>query len=433
MKRRLNVLVFPGGTEIGLEIWRALRHCKEILLYSAAANVSNHAPYVFAKHFVVPSVYEPGWLDALNKIIVEFNIDYVFPAHDDVIVALAEKAAQLRARVISSPPETCLLTRSKSLTYKFFANVLPVPKIYEHPDSVPEYPVFVKPDRGQGAQGARIVNTREELYALLREQESGGRYLILEYLPGEEYTVDCLSDRERGLLFCRGRQRVRTRGGISVHSSPASDIQNEVFREYAEIISSRLALYGAWFFQVKKSKSGTYTLLEIAPRIAGTMALYRVLGVNFALLSIYEQERIPFEILVNSINVEIDRALVNRYKHSLEYRTVYIDLDDTLIQDGLVNVDLVRFLYQCVNEGRQIVLLTKHTGDVEALLRRHRLWGLFDDIIQLDASANKADYIQGPDAIFIDDSFSERKAVANLHKIPTLDCSMIEMLIDERV
>jgi len=54
----INVLILPGGTEIGLEIWRALKDCKDIRLYSAASDVSNHAPYVFARHFIVPGVHE---------------------------------------------------------------------------------------------------------------------------------------------------------------------------------------------------------------------------------------------------------------------------------------------------------------------------------------------------------------------------------------
>ena len=51
--RMYDVLVFPGGTEIGLEIQRALCQCKDIRLYSAGLDVSNHAPYVFARHFSV--------------------------------------------------------------------------------------------------------------------------------------------------------------------------------------------------------------------------------------------------------------------------------------------------------------------------------------------------------------------------------------------
>ena len=46
--------------------------------------------------------------------------------------------------------------------------------------------------------------------------------IVCEYLPGEEYTVDCFSDREHGLLFAGARVRRRTRNGISVNTAPVA-------------------------------------------------------------------------------------------------------------------------------------------------------------------------------------------------------------------
>jgi len=45
----------------------------------------------------------------------------------------------------------------------------------------------------------------------------------------------------------------------------------------------------------------------------------------------------------------------------------------------------------------------------------------------------KSAFISEKDAIFIDDSFSERKEVHTRLGVPTFDCSMIEMLFDDRV
>jgi hypothetical protein len=210
-------------------------------------------------------------------------------------------------------------------------------------------------------------------------------------------------------------------------------VENDVFIEYARRISGKLDFHGAWFFQVKRDRLGIYKLMEIAPRIAGTMAVYRVLGVNFPLLSIYEQERIPVEIRINDVDVQIDRALVNRYRHQLSYGVIYVDLDDTLIVNGMVNTDLIRLLYQCINAGKRIVLLTRHAGDLGQCLREHHLAGMFDDVIQLEQTASKADCIHESNAIMIDDSFSERKQVSEKLGILTFDCSMIEMLFDDRV
>ncbi|MFN6476817.1 ATP-grasp domain-containing protein [Nostoc sp. DedQUE07] len=422
-----KVLVFPGGTEIGLEIYNALCSCKDIQLYSVGLDMSNHAPYVFKNHFSIPSIHDPAWIDSLNKIIIENNIDYIFPAYDDIVISLAINAENIKAKIISSPLETCLITRYKSKTYAMFSTNLPIPKIYRSLDEIDYFPVFIKPDKGQGSQDTHIVYNKQHLSLVLSKSQE---YIITEYLPGDEYTIDCFSHRHTGLIFCRGRQRVRTKSGISMNSRSTNNSSNEFFLNYAKLISEKLTFYGAWFFQLKKDKDGNYKLLEIAPRIAGAMAFHRVQGINFSLLSIYEQENIPIEIITNKLDLELDRALINRYKHNIEYKTVYVDLDDTLVINGKLNLSLIQFLYQCVNNNKKIILLTKHTGNINNFLEKYRIKYIFDSIIQIDKSAYKANYILEKNAIFIDDSFTERKSVNTKLSIPTFDSSMIEMLLD---
>jgi carbamoyl-phosphate synthase large subunit len=424
---RYNVLIVPGGTEIGLEIYQALRYCKDVNLFAAGLNIPNHSPYVFRNCLHLPSIYESGWIDVLNQIILEHKIDYILPAYDDVVVAFAENFDKIKASIVSSPLETCLITRSKSKTYYFLENKIPVPILYKSIEEVEAYPVFLKPDKGQGSQNTHLVSDREDLINLLKQHSE---LIITEYLPGEEFTVDCFSDRDQGLLFCSGRRRVRTKSGISMNSHLVED---PIFREYAEKIVESLSLYGAWFFQLKKSDRGEYKLLEIAPRIAGTMTLNRNLGVNFPLLSIYEAARTPLHIHVNKMEIEVDRALISRYRHNLEYTKVYVDLDDTLIINASVNVDLIKFLYQCLNRGVELILITKHLGDVLETLEKYRISKIFDEIIHIKKIDEKSDYIRGESAIFIDDSFSERSRVSQRLGIPTFDCSMLEMLLDERV
>ena len=426
-----NVLVFPGGSEIGLEINRALCHCKEVILFSGAIEGSHHAPFVYKNNIALPSIYENGWLEILNQAIQKNRIDFIFPAYDDIVVELAKYSNQLAAKVITSPYETCYIARSKLRTYREFADVLPVPICYSTLNDVTAYPIFIKPDIGQGSQGAQLVHYKSELETLHKQFLDRNKILVMmENLTGTEYTIDCFSHRTQGLLYCSGRERIRTKNGISVASRP---VEKQIFREYAQIISKRLVMHGAWFFQVKQDREGIYKLLEIAPRIAGTMALNRVQGVNFPLLSIYEALAIPLHLIVNHHHVEIDRALTNRYKHDLVFDTVYVDLDDTLIIRNKVNLELVRFLYQCINLQLKLILVTRHQGDLTQTLSQYRLQGLFDQIIHLTHNEKKSDYIDSSKAIFIDDSFNERQDVNLNCQIPTFDVSMIEMLLDDRM
>jgi len=424
--RDLRILVMPGGTEIALEIHRSLSHTKNLTLFSAGMDVPNHADCVFARHFIMPGVGEPNWLTRLNEIVEERRIDYIFPAHDDALIQLAQCSPDIRASVVTSPLRTCQITRYKSDTYLHLNGVVPVPLTYSGADDIREFPVFVKPDRGQGSQDVHLVRDRDDLMRLMRDSD---KYIVLEYLPGEEYTVDCFSDRERGLLFCGGRERIRVRNGIAVQTRCSHAPEFEL---YAHAISRYLDFHGAWFFQLKRDLRGVLKLLEVASRIAGASAIHRVQGVNLALMSLYEQERMPLEIFRQNIDVELDRALGNRYRHNLKFSTAYVDLDDTLILRGKVNTQLVRFLYQCINDGIRIVLLTRHSGSVSQTLRRHRLGELFDDVVRVHSKESKAAHISEPDALLIDDSFRERVAVARVRRIPVFDTTMIELLLNER-
>lgn len=422
-----NVLVFAGGTELGLEVRAALRDRKEVHLFSAGMAGAGHAPYAFRHHAELPSVHEPGWREPLDELLARHAIDAIFPGHDDVLLALARCADELPAAVITSPLETCEITRSKARTYAHLAGAVRVPAIFDGPDTVPAYPVFVKPDVGQGSQGARVARSRVDLEAALEGRDG---LLVLEYLPGEEVTVDCFSDRERGLMFCQGRSRTRVRNGISVTSRPAHE---PAFEALAAAIGERLALHGAWFFQLKRAADGEWTLLEVAPRVGGTSGLARAAGANLPLLSLYEAARMPVGLQLMDRVLEVDRALVSRFRLDLEFDTVYVDLDDTLIVHGHVHSRLVRFLYDCLNAGRRLVLVTRHAADPRETLARHRLGELFDEIVHLQAGEPKAASCPGPRAIFIDDSFGERRAVHGGAGIPTFDCSQLDALIDDRV
>ncbi|WP_217915154.1 ATP-grasp domain-containing protein [Miltoncostaea marina] len=418
-----RVLVLPGGTEIGLEVRAALAGRRDVELFSAGIDAPGHAPYAFRHHDVLPDLRGDGWLDPLNDLVRRRGIDMVLPAHDDAVLALAEHAGEVAARVVSSPAATCRIARSKRATYAALADVVRVPRVVDDPAAA-AFPLFVKPDRGQGSAGARVVRDRAELERALRD----GSDLVMEVLPGDEHTVDCFSDRERGLLFAAPRRRVATRAGISMRSVPVEDPD---LMAMAHAIAGRLELHGAWFFQARRDAAGAHRLLEVAPRIAGTSALTRAMGVNLPLLSVYEALRVPLEVAPNGLRVEIDRALVNRYRHDLRYSAVYVDLDDTLVVRGRVQARLVALLYRSIDEGRRVVLLTRHRGDLAATLRRHRLSELFDEVVRVADDEEKADHVREPDAILIDDSFRERRA-AGERGVAAFDLDAVELLEDDR-
>ena len=424
MERKVRVLVFPCGSEVGLEIYRSLARDTHIDLHGASSTSSNHGKYVYTDYTDgLPFITDPGFFDALNTLIRSRGIDYLFPAMDCVALELATHQERLACKIVGSPLETCRICCSKRATYEALSGVMPVPTLYRDLDRVPRWPIFLKPDCGYGSRGTHVAGSREEAQFFLNREKG---LLAMEYLPGREYTVDCFTDRHRNLLFAGARERLRIQNGISVHSRA---VEGAVFQELARAINAGLPLRGVWFFQVKESCDGALTLLEVAPRVAGTMALYRNLGVNLALLSVFDAMEMDVSVQVNSFQIEVDRALAGRFHTDLSYDHVYMDLDDCLICDGLVNTQAVAFLYQCVNRKIAVHLLTRHGGSVSETLRRTRLCGLFDDIIHLQSGERKSDFIRHVNAIFIDDSFGERNDVHKQKGIPVFAPDAIECLM----
>ena len=185
---------------------------------------------------------------------------------------------------------------------------------------------------------------------------------------------------------------------------------------------------GGWFFQLKETETGELKLLEVSSRIAGTSALSRCAGVNLPLLTADLFSGIPInDVIQNTYDIEMDRALENRYKVAFSFQTVYIDYDDTLILNGKVNIPVIAFLFSCMNNGKKIVLLTKHEGDLGKELTRFRLDRLFDEVIHLKREEEKWTYVDH-DSLFIDDSYGERRKVYEKTDAIVLDTAMMECL-----
>ncbi len=421
--QNINILIFPCGSEVALEIYRSLRYSRFITLYGANS-VSDHGRFVFENYIGdLPYATDPDFVGKLADLIKQLDIDIVYPAMDSVIDILKVNEDKLKCKVIGSSAETTRICLSKKLTYQTLKNVVKTPRTFENPASIDSYPAFMKPTIGYGSRGAKKVQSIEEVNLQL---ESYPDSILMEYLPGEEYTIDCFTDRHGFLRFSGARIRQRISNGISVNTKPVLDSR---FIDIANQINETLNFRGAWFFQIKEDKNKDLVLLEVASRMGGSSALYRNKGINFALLSVFDYIDYNVDIVENEYEIELDRALDNKYKIGIEYDTVYIDFDDCLIIKNKVNETLISFIYQAINEKKKIVLLTKHSKDIDESLQHYRLSSIFDEVIHLSQDDAKHKYISSPRSIFIDDSHAERKNVYNHKRIPVFSPDMVESLL----
>jgi hypothetical protein len=419
-----NILVFPCGSEVALEIHRSLEHSIHFTMIGANS-VDDHGKFVFKNYIEgVPFVNDPLFIPRMKEIVAKYGIDAIYPAMDSVITTLKLHEKELGCKVISSPLETTEICLSKSKTYTLLKESIPTPAVFDHVDAITEYPVFLKPDIGYGSRGVKKANNKEEVLNHLAVHSD---FLVLEYLPGNEYTIDCFTNFEGELLFAGARQRKRISNGISVNT--ATMPKEKRFEELAVWINAKLKLDGAWFFQVKERADGTLVLMEVASRMGGSSSVHRALGVNFALLSLFNAFGQKVSVKPNTYTVELDRALTSRYKIDIQYEHVYIDFDDTLLVHGLVNTGLVAAIFHFINQKKKIYLITKHERDIHQTLVDYKLQNLFDEVIHLKKEDEKYNYIKQLDAIFIDDSHAERDRISSKLNIPVFSPDMVESLI----
>lgn len=422
-----NVLVLPAGTEIALEINNALRYSKFVKLFGGTSKPC-HAEFVYENCVEdIPYPDDADFISKVNEAVDKYHIDYIYPAHDSVLLKLTEAQGELHAAVVTSDVETVRITRSKNKTYEYLRGAYYLPKTYARAEDVDVFPVFVKPAVGQGAEGARRIDDMEKLTEALSD---GVEYAICEYLPGEEFTVDCFTDRHGKLRIASPRTRSRIRAGISVRSRKLEC--SEEIEKIAEDINARFSFNGAWFFQLKENAHGEYRLMEIAPRIAGTMSVTRNLGVNMPMLTLFNMWGYDVDIINNGSALLLDRAFISRFDTDVRYDSVYVDFDDTIVVKGRVNGMLMMYLYQARDKGKKIFLLTKHAEDIGASMEKYAISPrLFDEIIHIPQDGDKAEYV-APNSVFIDDSFAERRRVSEKCGAAVFDLDMVESLLDWR-
>lgn len=422
--KKINVLIFPAGAENALEVFRAIRNSVHINALAASSRDDISGLIYDQPVLSVPEMNAPDFLERLNELIDVNSIDVIFPTHDSAALFLAENADRISARIPNSDLQTNLVCRHKAHTYELFRGEQFCPDMLDPTVDEPEFPLFAKPDVGQGSKGVRMVQDREELEAVQREPGM----LVLEYLPGREYTIECFTDSEGRLLFVGTRERVEVRMGISFRSREATTTPE--IAAVAERINELMTLQGLWFFQLKEAKDGTLKLLEVSTRAPGSGGFFRHKGVNLPLLTVFDLLGRPVEISSSPFQVEMFRSTTNHYRYTFSFAHIYVDLDDTLIINGRVNADLVRFLYLAVSSGKRLVLITKSVVDPDGVLRAHRLDpNLFDEIIHLGADDKKSDFITQADSIFIDNWYLERREVAEARGIPVFDVDAVEGLV----
>ena len=122
----------------------------------------------------------------------------------------------------------------------------------------------------------------DELVDILAEAEEFPELLVMEYLPGAEYSVDLLSDRGKVLVSCC-RRSLRMENSIMLE---AVIEENSVVTGLCNAVTEKLGLDGNIGFDIRERNDGIPVIMECNPRITAGIPFFAHAGVNLPYLCV---------------------------------------------------------------------------------------------------------------------------------------------------
>ncbi len=316
--RDLTVLV----TACGAQFMPGLANClkqngeRKIRIVGTDMKIDPTLRTIVDVMYEVPSADDKHYVDRLLEICEKEHVDVLMPFMSAELLPLIDRKGsfeRIGTKVSVSDRYSVQMTTNK---YKFYAFMqehgLMVPKfapVRKASDLLsackkcgyPMNAVCVKATELSGSRGIRIIKpgvskfdllfhekpisfytTMEELHSTLGERDEMPEMMAMEYLPGEEGSVDLLAENGKILYMCYRESNV------NLHSIPqtATLSNNKEAYEIAEQVISALGLTGNADLDFKADADGHPVLMEINPRIAATMQIFKEGGLNLPYLRV---------------------------------------------------------------------------------------------------------------------------------------------------
>lgn len=327
------MLVTAIGGPTGYGVARCLREVPGIFVLgvdSSASCPTRHAVHAFR---VVPRVNEPHYLTVLEELVREYNVDLIYPTLQDELVILHSLSSVTRVAV--NPPEITRLLLSKKKIYdrlkkSEFYRLVPRHKLLQAPDELPvfakalgypEVPICLKPTSSHGGIGFKVVASEEwiaeqvtrtgrwegvslrEAIEIVSRLNAWSPLMVMEYLPGEEYSVDVFVGKQ-DVRLAVPRKRQRTSTGVVIEGIT---VQNSELMDVSIGIASVLGVQGFYNVQFRYSANEEPKLIDVNPRFCGSQVHSCGAGVNFPLFVLKEALGEQYEVPSPTWGVKMKR------------------------------------------------------------------------------------------------------------------------------
>ena len=329
--RVLRVLVTGAGGPAAIAAMKSLRADESVELLAAdmdpwAAGLYLVPPWA---RTLIPAGAAPGFADALLTRCLTLGVDVILPTVDAELRPLAharDAFAAVGIDLLLAPAAALDIILDKLSLAEHCAGVVRVPRTELFGPSVDPaswtYPVIVKPRQGSGSRGIITVASAAELAALDRSPS----LIVQEFLPGEEYSVDVLADAAGHVIASVPRLRARVDSGVSVGGRTVHDPEVEWF---GRAVAQATGVTFVANVQCKRDHDGSPALLEVNPRMPGTLGLTIASGVDMPRLALAALLGREVPASLDFRERAVVRFLDERFIDPAEISAVGLDLQST--------------------------------------------------------------------------------------------------------
>jgi carbamoyl-phosphate synthase large subunit len=283
-----RVLITGAGGPAAIAAMRSLGADPAVELIAADMDPWAAGLYLVppASRTLVPAGAAPEFAGVLLARCRELGVHVVVPTVDAELRPLAAARGIFQAHGIDLllAPEAALdVILDKLALAERCAGSVRVPRTEPLDDGTDPsswaYPVIVKPRTGSGSRGIVKVDSATDLAAVGRAPG----LLVQEFLPGAEFSIDVLADAGGHVIAAVPRLRARVDSGVSVGGRTLHDAELESFGRAAAEATGITYVANV---QCKRDAAGRPALLEVNPRIPGTLALTIASGVDMPRLAL---------------------------------------------------------------------------------------------------------------------------------------------------
>jgi carbamoyl-phosphate synthase large subunit len=269
----MKILVTGANGDIGEAIGRLL---KEVLPKAdiSGADISGQWPggFVFKNMINIVPASDSRYLDRIQ--VLAKNFDLIIPTSEPELACLSNYPDVLdRLPLLMVPPEVLRCFMDKYETILFFEkNGLKAPKTKLLSEvRVSDLPAYIKPRKGAGARGHRLILGVEELMVV--KKTYGQDWIAQEYLPDNDNEFTCAIFRYPGVFRSAALKR-QLQGDKTIRAEVVDcPTINKLLIEIAELID----LKGCINVQLKMTEDGP-RVFEINPRLSSTVLMRHRLG-----------------------------------------------------------------------------------------------------------------------------------------------------------